>query len=265
MRHVKFNFCLLISAICLLAAVSGQGRTRRPRTTKHPERPTSTQHTRPDPAAGAKVAEWYEKQLPGLPIEQQNYYQFDVMLPEGKQANSLPTETFQTRLWPGGVVPYVFGDEFTELETFLFNHAIWQFNTQTCIRFVPRTKEPYYVTLEKGPTGCWSYTGRYTNNKWNKLNVQSHCFSQGPGMIIHEMMHAVGFHHEFIRPDRDEYIYVNQSATIGWAQVGKNFATKSKVESEVYGTTFDYGSVMMYSRFAAAASASHPVMMNTVS
>ncbi|KXJ73696.1 hypothetical protein RP20_CCG014974 [Aedes albopictus] len=210
------------------------------------------------------VAEWYAKGAVGNPFGcQVGLKYFDQMEPDTKQAaNSLPTSTFQIRLWPKGVVPYVYGAEFTELEEFLIDHAIWQFNTQTCIRFVPRTNQPYYVTFTSDESGCWSYTGRYQNNQWNRVNLQPPCFSQGPGMVVHELMHAIGFHHEFIRPDRSQYIWVNQSATFSWPAVAKNFEVKKSEESEVYGTNFDYGSVMMYSRFAAAGGSDYPVMVN---
>ncbi|XP_058811442.1 hatching enzyme 1.2-like [Topomyia yanbarensis] len=262
MHHVKYKCGLLPTIVaCVIFLGSSQpGWAQRPKAVQTAS--ADTTFTKPDVKAGANVTRWYKMGLPGLPIEHQRYYQFDVMLPDQRQANSLPTATYQSRLWPGAIVPYVFGDEFTELELFLFSHAIWQFNTQTCVRYVPRTNQPYYVTLERKGTGCWSYTGRYTNNKWNKINLQPHCFSQGPGMVVHEMMHAVGFNHEFIRPDRDEYIWVNKSATFSWTTVQSNFGVKSSAESEVYGTEFDYGSVMMYSRFAAAAGPDYPTMVN---
>lgn len=84
-------------------------------------------------------------------------------------------------------------------------------------------------------------------------------------MVVHELMHSIGFHHEFIRPDRNQYIWVNQSATFSWPMVAKNFEVKKSEESEVYGTDFDYGSVMMYSRYAAAGGPDDAVMVNLVS
>lgn len=63
------------------------------------------------------VEEWYAKGAVGNPFGcQVGMKHFDQMEPDTKQAaNSLPTSTFQIRLWPKAVVPYVYGAEFSEI------------------------------------------------------------------------------------------------------------------------------------------------------
>jgi hypothetical protein len=62
---------------------------------------------------------------------------------------------------------------------------------------------------------------------------------------MHELMHALGFHHEHCRPDRDEYVYIN-------AKINKENDKNYKIfaESEVlrFGP-YDFESIMHYSRF----------------
>ena len=78
----------------------------------------------------------------------------------------------------------------------------------SCIRFVPKTSETTYLRIEGSAVGCWSWVG-----KQNKVGPQILNLSKNGcvyiGTAIHEFLHAVGFHHEQNRPDRDSFIRVN--------------------------------------------------------
>ena len=81
----------------------------------------------------------------------------------------------------------------------------------TCIRFVPRTTETYYVNIVRGASGsgCWSDVGRQTS-KINTVNLQYNgCIVSG--IVAHELIHASGHYHEQSRPDRDQYVTINWS------------------------------------------------------
>lgn len=64
------------------------------------------------------------------------------------------------------------------------------------------------------------------------------------GTIMHEMIHALGYHHEQSRPDRDDYV------TIQWNNMkpGKefNFVKFSYREVSTYGVPYDPHSIMHY-------------------
>lgn len=53
---------------------------------------------------------------------------------------------------------------------------------------------------------CWSYVGRIGGKQEVSLNVYGCVYH---GVIQHELLHALGFHHEHTRSDRDEFVKIN--------------------------------------------------------
>jgi len=42
------------------------------------------------------------------------------------------------------------------------------------------------------------------------VSLDDKCILSGaPGVVIHELMHVLGFYHEHQRPDRDKYVSIN--------------------------------------------------------
>ena len=68
------------------------------------------------------------------------------------------------------------------------------------------------------------------------------CASQG--VVIHELLHAVGFAHEQTRPDRDQFVSIQwgniQSGTEG------NFQAYAPSQVNTLNRAYDLGSVMHY-------------------
>ncbi|XP_058817408.1 astacin-like [Topomyia yanbarensis] len=191
------------------------------------------------------------------------YYQFDIMLkPDVEQNAILP---YDNNRWPGAIVPYVIASTFNEAERLIIEETMRHYQSLTCVQFKNRTKDDtIYLKIDNTASGCWSYVGRSPNNAYNLVNLQkSGCITSGT--VAHELMHALGFYHEFTRPDRDEYITINISALAREYQTesfyNANFAKHTNEQVELYNIPYNYGSVMHYSKYAGAASLDSPVMM----
>ncbi|XP_062405950.1 low choriolytic enzyme-like isoform X2 [Sardina pilchardus] len=116
----------------------------------------------------------------------------------------------------------------------------------TCIRFRPRrtkmfSKDRDYLNI-KSKRGCWSSVGRKRRRQTVSL-ARRGCLHRG--VIQHELLHALGFHHEQARSDRDQHV------RILYENIKKGHKHNfKKIKTNNLGTPYDYGSVMHYSRLA---------------
>ena len=74
------------------------------------------------------------------------------------------------------------------------------------ISFEPRTSGSR-VRYQTSEEGCWSYLG-FVNHDPQPINIGVGCESFG--IVVHEILHALGFWHAQSRPDRDEWITLNR-------------------------------------------------------
>uniref|UniRef100_A0A182PCD6 Metalloendopeptidase n=1 Tax=Anopheles epiroticus TaxID=199890 RepID=A0A182PCD6_9DIPT len=193
------------------------------------------------------------------------YKEGDIMERAPRQRNGVALSVFPSARWPNAIVPYVIRNTFTASQRSTILSGMAQIAAATCVRFVARTSESIFLTIGNGESGCWSYVGRSTRNSENQVNLQSpDCVDIGT--VVHELMHAIGFYHEFTRPDRDEYVSIDRTALRSEYQTNSffedNYGKMAANEVVLYGRPYDYGSVMHYSKYAAAASRTRPVMNN---
>ncbi|XP_036417937.1 high choriolytic enzyme 1-like [Colossoma macropomum] len=119
--------------------------------------------------------------------------------------------------------------------------AMMTFHSKTCIRFVPRSTETDYLSIENRD-GCYSPVGRSGGQQVVSLNRNGCVYH---GIVQHELNHALGFYHEQTRSDRDRYVRIN------WANISPamqyNF---NKENTNNLNTPYDYSSVMHYGKTA---------------
>ncbi|XP_051779490.1 embryonic protein UVS.2-like isoform X3 [Erpetoichthys calabaricus] len=163
-------------------------------------------------------------------------------------------------LWPklsdGTVsVPYVISDAYSADEAEVILHAMREFHTLTCVRFVSRRSEKDFVQINSND-GCWSSVGRLGGAQELSL-AKDGCLIHG--VVQHELNHVLGFIHEQCRPDRDNYIKIN------WQYVNPEDAMNfAKSDLSPLNLPYDYTSIMHYGRYAYSNTTGEAVIVPLV-
>ncbi|KAM8895400.1 high choriolytic enzyme 1-like isoform 1-T2 [Spinachia spinachia] len=147
--------------------------------------------------------------------------------------------------WPKGTryvyVPVAISSDYTRAETNIIIRSLLTFHSTTCIRFVWRRNHRNYLSFFSG-SGCWSYLGRQTGAQQISLRKNGCLFTD---TVQHEVLHALGFHHEQVRSDRDDFVSILTENIVPGRE--RNF---EKQPTNNLGTTYDFESVMHYGKFA---------------
>ncbi|HEX3720390.1 MAG TPA: M12 family metallopeptidase [Verrucomicrobiae bacterium] len=138
-----------------------------------------------------------------------NFYQ-------GVATNTLP--------WPGGIIPYVFTTNVTSAEQTVYLDGMKEWELAANIHFVPRTTETYYVILDLDFT---EGTNTYYASDPPVMTIDNLSRAQ----ICHETGHLLGFQHEHVRIDRDDYIVVNFTNIEGYTSGQGSSSTNLSDES----------------------------------
>ncbi|KAG7509047.1 high choriolytic enzyme 1-like [Solea senegalensis] len=153
----------------------------------------------------------------------------DILMPEDRNA----VET----LWLAGIVPYEISSELANRE-WEIQTALKMISDVTCIRFRKHTNEPNYVVFKDG-RGCASYVGCRGGDQ--PIFFAPHC---AVGNLCHEIIHALGLHHEHTRKDREDFISVQKQNIVPGRE--NNFKVK---EGETLNLPYDVNSIMHYGQF----------------
>jgi len=144
--------------------------------------------------------------------------------------------------WANGRVPYQFANGFSTAEQNVIRGAFAQYSANTCIEFVERNGERDYIEFIKDD-GCYSYVGRTGGRQ--AVSLDDGCVYEY--IIVHELMHAVGFFHEQSRYDRDNYVRIN------WQNIccnaDGNFQAQTARTIQHLGEPYDQKSIMHYGEY----------------
>lgn len=152
----------------------------------------------------------------------------------------------RSRLWPGGVVPYVLDSTIVNRTRHVkvLHEAMKIWENASCVRFVQRTNQRRYARIWFGPRGCNSNIGALWSRP-SELSLGMRC--DHVSIATHELGHLLGFGHEHSRPDRDEYV------DILWENISpahhKIFKKDSHWIFHSFGTPYDYNSIMHYGSY----------------
>ncbi|XP_040188615.1 embryonic protein UVS.2-like [Rana temporaria] len=178
-------------------------------------------------------------------------YGGDILVQNERSAMNCPD-----CLWPksdnGSVpVPYIIDSRYSPSDLNNIVLAMAEFETLTCVRFVLRTTEESYLNITPD-RGCYSYLGRTGGSQ--TVSLGGGCVYMKT--IQHELEHALGFHHEHMRSDRDNYVDINyQYIPEGhWGNFGK-------ADTNNLGSPYDYGSVMHYDAYAFSNTSDKPTIV----
>uniref|UniRef100_A0A0R3S6K4 Metalloendopeptidase n=1 Tax=Elaeophora elaphi TaxID=1147741 RepID=A0A0R3S6K4_9BILA len=150
----------------------------------------------------------------------------------------------KTLLWQKGQIPYVISSAYDNISKLIILDAFDEYQLLTCIRFVPKRQFDFNYIYIAPYSGCYSMVGN--NGGKQIVSLGDGCLKKG--IVIHELMHVIGFFHEQNRADRDSYV------DIVWENVKpslvEQFDKYSSTIIDDLGSPYDYDSVTHYSPMA---------------
>ncbi|CAF1072930.1 unnamed protein product [Rotaria sordida] len=169
-----------------------------------------------------------------------NLVEGDIAIPADKNRIAFT----QHGPWPNGIVPYELHGYFSASHKTMITNGMKKISelTNNCIRFVDRGSNRVWLNIYPGQ-GCWSYMGKTKTSGAQDFSLElPGCIDRG--VILHEILHALGFAHEQTRPDRDHYVRINRQNILSGQE--HNFDRYTASQVNMFGTAYDYASIMHY-------------------
>jgi len=183
-----------------------------------------------------------------------NYYRYgrknDILYADNKKRNSVKINLWNpTKKGEKLVIPYSYASNYpaemkrkVEIGIKAMNdhlkcgHDVW----------VPHTNQKHRVEIINDG-GCYSLLGKTVDQDMGSNSKQPVSIGEGceaKHIVLHELMHAMGFYHEQNRVDRDKYVRIN------WNDIEESGKAQFEKASDdnIFQTSvpYDYMSVMHY-------------------
>ena len=174
--------------------------------------------------------------------------------------------------WPGGNVFYRFdatqvgNGTITALKMQQFRDGVAEWAAFANLHFTEFTGTPpaNYITVSEFTSPGEGGFSDSVGMKGGQQNVEFGPHSWNRGTICHEVGHALGLWHEQQRPDRDTYVHIHTENIAGNpppAATGDQLNFTIVPDGQVFGTTYDFYSVMEYSRNALSDNGGDTITM----
>ncbi|XP_058817724.1 low choriolytic enzyme-like [Topomyia yanbarensis] len=168
-------------------------------------------------------------------------FEGDILLDPSNGRNVILDET---KRWPKGIVPvYIAENNFADKGKQVIREALKVISKKTCIKFRRyREEDTSWVVFRSNASGCWSSVGMYPGGQTVNLQKPS-CVRRN--IVIHEVLHALGFWHQQSASNRDDYVRILWENII--PKHKKNFKRYNTSIITDFGIEYDYDSIMHYS------------------
>ncbi|XP_056284827.1 zinc metalloproteinase nas-4-like [Pseudoliparis swirei] len=174
--------------------------------------------------------------------DNQNVEEGDMLTLFQEDRNAVQT------VWSDAIMPYTISDALADRKDNILA-AFKMISDVSCIRFVPHTTEFNVLNIEDGK-GCASFVGCQGGDQ--PLYYSSKC---RVGNLCHELIHALGLHHEHTREDRDEHI------TVQWENIVPGKESNFKVQQgNTQNLPYDINSIMHYGPYFFSQDGSQTVV-----
>lgn len=158
--------------------------------------------------------------------------------------------------WSQGIVPYVINPLFNSLpetRNAILN-AMNQIASKSGVRFVERNGHNNYIEFSPSANGlCYSPIGMRGGKQ--TIGLAGYCQSNNLNsisVIVHEILHSLGFYHTHTRSDRDDYVTIHLDNIRPEHRHNFNKFDLGDDSVENYGV-YDIYSIMHYSRYTNSA------------